>query len=213
MSERTRVHLVRHGEVENPGRILYGRLPGFSLSDLGRRMADVVAASMRGRDVTVLVSSPLERAQQTAAPIAAELGLDVDLDDRMIESTNHIEGLRFGVGDGSLRHPAHWRYLTNPFRPSWGEPYVEVAARVRAAVDDARVRASGHEAVLVSHQLPIWVTRRAFEGRQLWHNPRRRQCSLASVTTFGFDGDRIVSVSYAEPARALLPRASGVPGA
>jgi broad specificity phosphatase PhoE len=207
------VHLVRHGEVDNPRRILYGRLAGYGLSGLGGEMADAVAAWVRGRDVVSVVSSPLQRARETAAPIAAVLGSGVEIDDRLIEPDNYFEGLRFGVGDGSLRHPAHWRHLVNPFRPSWGEPYVQVAARMTAAVQDVRDRAVGHQAILVSHQLPIWIVRRRFEGRPLWHDPRRRQCSLASVTSFGFEGATLVSVSYAEPAKALLPRASGVAGA
>ena len=202
MSERTLVNLVRHGEVDNPTGILYGRLPGFRLSAAGEAMAKTVAAALSGRDVRVVVSSPLERAVQTAEPIAAQFGLDVQIDDRLIESSNHFEGLTFGVGDGSLKHPANWRMLYNPFRPSWGEPYAEIAARVLAACADARTKAVGGEAVLVSHQLPIWVTRRAVEGHKLWHRPDRRECALASITSFEYDGDRIVGVRYAEPAGA-----------
>jgi broad specificity phosphatase PhoE len=201
----TTVHLVRHGEVENPGKILYGRLPGFHLSELGRKMADAVAEAMSGRDVTYVVSSPLERAQETAAPIAAAHGLDIATDKRLIEAANHFQGLQFGVGDGSLKHPGHWPYLRNPFTPSWGEPYAEQAARMTAAMQDARDVARGHEAVLVSHQLPVWTTRCFVEGRHLWHDPRKRECTLASVTSFTYEGDRIVAVTYSEPAKALLP--------
>ena len=121
--ELTTVHLLRHGEVQNPDAILYGRLPGFGLSELGVEMARRVAASLAGRDITYLASSPLERAQQTAAPAVESLGLDVVLDERLIEAANAFEGKRFGVGDGSLRRPSAWRLLYNPFRPSWGEPY------------------------------------------------------------------------------------------
>jgi broad specificity phosphatase PhoE len=205
VSERTVVHLLRHGEVENPSKILYGRLPGYRLSALGREMADTVAKSVKDRDITVLVSSPLERAQETAQPIAEALGLDVRTDERLIEAGNHFQGLRFGVGDGSLRHPAHWPHLRNPFRPSWGEPYTHQAARMLAAMTDARDAARGHEALLVSHQLPIWSVRNFVEGRRLWHDPRKRQCSLASLTSFTYDGDDIVAVTYTEPAAALLP--------
>jgi broad specificity phosphatase PhoE len=130
-------------------------------------------------------------------------GLDVGIDERLIESENVFEGKTFGVGDGALRRPANWRHVVNPFRPSWGEPYVEVAARVLAACGDARAAAAGGEAVLVSHQLPIWVTRRAVEGRRLWHRPDRRECALASITSFVYAGDRIVRVDYSEPAGAL----------
>lgn len=206
---RTVVHLVRHGEVENPTGVLYGRLPGFHLSPTGQRMAAVVAEALRDRDIRVVVSSPLERAQETAAPLAEALGLPVRLDERLTEAGNVFQGLRFGVGDGALRRPAQWRHLHNPFRPSWGEPYVAVVARVLAALADARDAAAGHEAVCVSHQLPIWVTRLALEHRRLWHDPRRRQCTLASVTSVHYDGAEPVAVRYTEPAAALLPVRSG----
>jgi broad specificity phosphatase PhoE len=207
---RTVVHLVRHGEVDNPRGVIYGRIPGYHLSPDGELMAKAAADFLAPRDVTVLRCSPLERAVETAAPIAQQFGLDAVTDDRLIESANHFEGMRFAVGDGALRQPRHWIYLSNPFRPSWGEPYAQVAARVLAAVTDAARAARGHEAVCVSHQLPIWVTRRAVEGRWLWHDPRRRQCALGSVTSLTFEGDRIVSVSYAEPSG---PRGSRVVGA
>jgi broad specificity phosphatase PhoE len=144
-------------------------------------------------------SSPLERAIQTAEPIAEQLGLTIEIDERLIEPWNHFEGLNVGVGDGSLRAPRHWIYLRNPFRPSWGEPYREGAAQMLAAATDAARAARGHEAVCVSHQLPIWVTRRAVEGRKLWHDPRRRQCSLGSITSLDFTGDHPSLISYSEP--------------
>jgi broad specificity phosphatase PhoE len=205
MTEQTTVHLFRHGEVHNPDGILYGRRPGYHLSELGRRMAERVAESIQDRDITHLVASPLERAQETAAPLAARRGLEIVTDDRVIESTNVFEGKAFGVGDGALRSPAAWRHLWNPFRPSWGEPYVDVAARMRTAVQAARDAARGHEAVVVSHQMPIWVARLSAEGRPFFHDPRRRQCTLASLTSFHFDGDRLVRVSYSEPAGDLIP--------
>jgi broad specificity phosphatase PhoE len=211
MSERTVVHLLRHGEVHNPDKILYGRLPGFRLSADGEAMAEKAAAWFAGRDVTHLVSSPLERAQQTARPIAATLGLPVSLDERLIEAGNAFEGLKVGVGDGALRDPKHWWKLRNPFRPSWGEPYVEIAARMLAAAEAARDAARGSAAVLVSHQLPIWTLRLHVEGRRYAHDPRRRQCGLASVTSLIYDGDSIAGVCYAEPAGATDPDA--VPGA
>jgi broad specificity phosphatase PhoE len=197
---QTVVHLVRHGEVYNPSGVLYGRLPGFGLSEAGQAMAVLDAEALRGRDVTVVRSSPLERAVQTAAPIAKEFGVDPTTDDRLLESENIFEGKTFGVGDGSLKNPAVWRYLWNPFRPSWGEPYTAVAARVLGAVADARAAAEGHEAVLVSHQLPIEVTRRKVEGAHLWHRPDRRNCALASITSLVYDGDCLLRVDYAEPA-------------
>ena len=207
MSEQTVVHLLRHGEVHNPAKILYGRLPGFRLSADGEAMAEKAAAWFAGRDVARLVSSPLERAQQTAAPLAEELGLPVTIDERLIEAGNAFEGTRFRGRDGALRVPANWWKLRNPLRPSWGEPYVEIAARMLAAVEAARDAARGHEVVLVSHQLPIWTLRMHVEGRRYAHDPRRRQCSLASITSLTYDGDRFQRVDYAEPAGATDPDA------
>jgi broad specificity phosphatase PhoE len=211
VSERTVVHLLRHGEVHNPGKVLYGRLPGFRLSTTGEAMASAAAEWFVGKDVTHLVSSPLERAQQTAAPIAEALSLPVRLDDRLIEAGNAFEGMVVAGSAGVFGAPRNWWKLRNPFRPSWGEPYVEIAARMLAAVEAARDAARGHEAVLVSHQLPIWAVRLHAEGRRYPHDPRRRRCGLASVTSVTYDGDRVGGVSYAEPAGATDPDA--VPGA
>jgi len=212
-SDRTVVHLLRHGEVHNPTGVLYGRLPDFHLSELGREMAEMVGAHLADHDVTTVVASSLVRAQETAAPIASAHGVSITTDDRVIEAGNYFEGKTFGVGDGSLRFPKHWPKLINPFRPSWGEPYAEIAARMLAAIADARGTARGHEAVIVSHQLPVWTARSAFEGRRLWHDPRKRECSLASLTSLTFLDEELESIAYSEPAAALLPGAHKTAGA
>lgn len=213
----TTVHLMRHGEVHNPDGILYGRIPGYHLSERGHEMARRVAVHLAdpeaGRDITAVIASPLQRAQETATPIATALGLDLGTDERIIEAGNHFEGMTFGVGDGSLRHPEHWRYLWNPMRPSWGEPYKEQVARMAAAIKEARDANEGHEVVMVSHQLPVWITRLSIEGRRLWHDPRKRQCSLASLTSLRFEDGRFVGLNYTEPVADLLPGAATTPGA
>jgi broad specificity phosphatase PhoE len=206
---RTIVHVLRHGEVNNPGGILYGRLPGFTLSVTGRSQAVAVANALANHDITHIVSSPLERAQQTAAPIAREHDLTVHTDDNLIEAANSFEGLRFAVGDGALRKPKHWLKLRDPFTPSWGEPYIQIAHRMLAAVNKARAEAAGHEAVCVSHQLPVWTLRRFLQGDRLWHDPRRRQCSLASLTSLVYVGDTLVDIVYSEPAGASDPTVTG----
>ena len=204
MAERTTVHLVRHGEVFNPEKLLYGRLPGYRLSHLGEQMADRIGEVMSKRDVTHIVASPLERAQQTATPLAQRLEQRIHVDDDLIEADNVFEGKRVSVGDGVLRQPSAWRHLYNPFRPSWGEPYVEVASRMRLAVLKARDAARGHEAVLVSHQLPIWIARLDAERRRFVHDPRSRQCALASVTSLTFDDDELSIITYTEPCADLV---------
>jgi broad specificity phosphatase PhoE len=197
---RTVVHLLRHGEVHNPDGILYGRLPGFRLSEVGLRQAEQIAAHLGDHDVVHVVASPLLRAQQTAAPIAARHGVDAVTDGGLIEAGNVFEGVRVSVGDGALRNPRNWPKLRNPFRPSWGEPYREIASRMLAAVHRARQRATGHEAVCVSHQLPICAVIRHLAGQRLWHDPRRRRCSLASLTSLVFVGDALVDMVYSQPA-------------
>jgi broad specificity phosphatase PhoE len=205
MTAQTIVHLLRHGEVHNPTGVLYGRRPGFHLSELGHKMARRVADTVGDRDITHIVASPLERAQETATPLSEARSLQIATDARVIESSNVFEGERFGVGDGILKHPAAWRHLWNPFRPSWGEPYKEIVVRMMAAVHDARDAARGHEAVLVSHQLPIWITRLHVENRSFLHDPRRRQCTLCSLTSLVFTDDRLTTVRYSEPAADLIP--------
>ena len=209
----TVVHLMRHGEVHNPDGILYGRLPGYLLSELGREMADQVARFLADHDVVRIVASPLERAQETAVPIAAALDLSVETDDRLIEAGNYFEGKTFGIGDGALSRPSVWPRLVNPFTPSWGEPYEHIAARMLGAIADARAAAYGHEAVLVAHQLPIWTVRKKLEGKRLWHDPRKRECALASLTSLTYAGDDLTSIAYTEPAAELLGRAAKKAGA
>mgnify|MGYP000896358799 FL=1 len=201
------VHLLRHGEVFNPDRMLYGRIPGFGLSELGFQMADAAGEYFAkrqadGGNVVRLVASPLLRAQQTAAPTSKALDLQIHTDERVIEAGNKLEGLS-KVAE-HLRQPKYWPLLVNPLKPSWGEAYVEQVARMRQAMDEHRKAAvadhgEGSEVIIVSHQLPIWVTRRAAEKKRLWHDPRQRECTLASITSFDFEGDDLVSVRYTEP--------------
>lgn len=203
---RTVVHVVRHGEVHNPERILYGRLPGYRLSDRGLAMAERVADHLSGRDVARVVSSPLQRARETAAPIAAAHGLEVGTDERLLEAGNSFEGTRVGAEPSLLlRRPAYLLRAWNPFLPSWGESYREIGVRMLAALDTVRREARGHEAVVVSHQLPIWTLRLHAEQKSFVHDPRKRQCTLCSLTTLHFTGDELTRVSYSEPAGDLIP--------
>jgi len=201
------IHLVRHGEVENPDRVLYGRLPGFGLSDLGHRMAATAAAAFAGNPVTRLYASPLLRTQQSAAPWAKTLELPITTDDRLIEPTNKFEGTRVR-GANLLTRPEAWPWMVNPLRPSWGEAYASIAERMLASIEDAWENTDGGEAVLVTHQLPIWMVHRMLAGDRLYHDPRKRRCSLSSVTTFEKRGNRFIEVAYQDPARELAATAT-----
>ena len=206
MQKSVSVHVVRHGEVENPEKILYGRQKGWFLSKRGEEMAKVLGEWSKPLNIGSVHASPLERAQQTAKPMADAHGLQINTDERLIEAANVFEGKPFGVGDGVLRKPSAWPKLWNPWRPSWGEPYVEQVNRMLAAVFAARDAANGKDAIVVSHQLPIWILRSAVEGRRFLHDPRKRICTLASVTSLHFDDEGMISdLTYSEPARHLLP--------
>lgn len=213
----TQLHLVRHGEVYNPNRVLYGRLPEYGLSDAGHQMAALAAADLasRGRTFSQLIASPLQRTQESAAPISKALNLPVNLDERVIEPTNAFEGKRMRGPESALKDPGNWKYLINPFKPSWGEPYQSIASRMREAMTDAAVSVPDGDVVIVSHQLPIWMVHRDVSGKKLFHDPRSRRCTLSSITTLelidplkpelGF-----VEVGYVEPAAELTATALDV---
>ena len=203
---------MRHGEVFNPERVLYGRLPGFTLSDLGRQMAEAAAADLvdRGRPVARVIASPLQRTQESAAPILAGFGLPIHLDERLIEPVNRFEGKRMRGPGGALRDPRNWPSLLNPARPSWGEPFKSISARMLAAIDDAFHSVDDGDVVLVSHQLPIWMVHRSLAGERLAHDPRKRRCDLSSITTLTLRGNMPAEVGYTSPAADLLVPANDV---
>ncbi|NYE19152.1 histidine phosphatase family protein [Microbacterium immunditiarum] len=194
-----RLHLVRHGEVHNPRRVLYGRLPGYGLSEAGRRMARQAAEWVQSMDrpVAALWSSPLQRTRESAEPFTEIFGLEPRIDDRIIEPTNVFEGRRMVR---ALLNPWNWRHLRKPALPSWGEPYADVVARMNAAMTEAWESADSGDVVMVSHQLPIWITHLAVAGLPTQHDPRRRRCALSSVTSFEMVDNKWTEVAYAEPA-------------
>lgn len=197
------LHLVRHGEVFNPDGVLYGRLPGYRLSELGERMAAAAAQELAASDraVSRIIASPLERAQQSAAPIAEAFKLPIGVDERIIEPTNAFEGQ---VGRSAFKNPRYWYRYLNPFRPSWGEPYRSIARRVREAMNDAWDADREGDVVLVSHQAVIWAAHRDVAGEPLFHNPAKRRCELSSITSFERRGGRWFEVDYRTPAAGLM---------
>lgn len=190
---------MRHGEVFNPDRVLYGRLPEYRLSAEGRKMARAAAEHVRGlgRPVASLVASPLQRTRESGEPFQEIFGLMPVIDDRVIEPTNVFEGKRM---KRAVLNPLNWRHLARPSIPSWGEPYLEIVDRMDAAMREAWGTTASGDLVIVSHQLPIWITHLAVAGEPLSHDPRKRRCALSSVTSFELEGDRWREVAYAEPA-------------
>ncbi|QWT24338.1 histidine phosphatase family protein [Subtercola sp. PAMC28395] len=206
----SQIHLVRHGEVFNPEHVLYGRLPGFGLSDLGRQIAQSAADELaqRSRPVSALFASPLQRAQESAAPLSVAFGLEIQTEPRIIEPTNKFEGMSPQMRNATLRRPQNWSWVANPFKPSWGEPYKSITTRMIAALHDAYDSVDSGDVVMVSHQLPIWATHLEITGQRLWHDPRKRRCNLSSITSFERVGGIFLEVGYEDPAADLLALAT-----
>jgi broad specificity phosphatase PhoE len=200
----TRLHLVRHGEVHNPTHVLYGRIPGFHLSELGHRMAASAAESMSGRDIRHLYASPLQRAQESAAPWARVFELPIVTEERVIEPTNKFEGMRVRFPQ-VLGQPKVWPWVYNPLTPSWGEHYTSISMRMMAAMTDAWNTADEGEVAIVSHQLPIWMATLTVRRKPLFHDARKRRCSLSSITSFERSPEGVWrEVAYQDPAADLL---------
>lgn len=204
----SRLHLVRHGEVFNPKGVLYERLDGFELSETGHKMAEAAAKELasQGRQISRLLASPLLRTQQSAAPIASEFGLEIQTEPRVIEPWNKFKGLKVGPS-AILRRPSIVLSLHNPSKPSWGEPFVEIASRMQEAALDAWSEAESGDVVIVSHQLPIWMLYRSTQGLKLPHDPRSRRCSLSSITSFEVVDGKLKEVGYLEPGLTLAANA------
>jgi broad specificity phosphatase PhoE len=204
----TRIHLVRHGEVHNPDGVLYGRLPNFSLSELGEQMALAAAEELKasGAKVTRLISSPLQRTLQSSKPIAEVFGVPVETEERIIEPTNIFEG--HSVNFKTLvRNPRFLLKLYSPTKPSWGEPFLAISKRMLEAMSDAWATTKSGEVVMVSHQLPIWMVHRTTEGQRLSHDPRQRRCDLSSITSFDLTSEGFMEVDYKDPAKKLRIKA------
>ena len=195
------VHVCRHGLVHNPQNVLYSRLPGFHLSERGRAMAAALGDFFAHTPITHLRVSPLERAVETMAPIAAKHpDVAVVVDWRLIEADSRMEGQVKGPLSLGLLRPTNWRYFLHPIRASWGEGFPEMASRMLSAIADAAFNAQGGQAVLVSHQAPIWTARRRAEGKSLFNVPAMRHCALASVTTFAVQDHAVRFVDYQDVA-------------
>lgn len=198
MAERTlegTVHLVRHGEVANPKGVIYGRLPGYNLSERGQRQAEAAAERLASEDVAAVWASPLERAQETAAAIAARHSLQMVTDVRLLESGSTFQGISRNVL-GLLVDPRRWWSLRNPMRPSWGESFGDIRIRMLDVIQEALADVGGRNVVMVSHQTPVLVARLALAGRRVPPWLGRLPCETGSVSTMVLEGGRVLSASY-----------------
>lgn len=204
--QATTIHFVRHGEVENPNHVLYERLPGFHLSARGVRMArataQYIATVPQMRGISAIYSSPLERTQETAQQIASALQIGpIILDKRLIEAENNFRGKRIGYGEGALWKNNNWKLVSNLWKPSWGESYKSIAARVGDFAREQVKNHPGEQIVAVTHESPIWSYRHLLETGHAEHNMLLRKTALASITSITFDcaNMNVLSITYVDP--------------
>ncbi|PKZ40584.1 histidine phosphatase family protein [Gardnerella pickettii] len=203
----TTIHFVRHGEVENPNHVLYERLPGFHLSNRGLEMARAtakyIATVPQMRGISAIYSSPLERTQETAQQIANALQIgSIILDNRLIEAENNFRGKRIGYGEGALWKNNNWKLVSNLWKPSWGESYKSIAARVGDFAREQVKNHPGEQIVAVTHESPIWSYRHLLETGHAEHNMLLRKTALASITSITYDctNMNVLSITYVDPA-------------
>jgi broad specificity phosphatase PhoE len=192
------IHLVRHGEVENPKGVIYGRLPGFHLSERGQKQAEAAGERLADRDVGVIWASPMERAQETAQAINKHHGLEIVTDERVTESQTTVEGVGRTL-KAFLMAPRHWWHFRNPWTPSWGESFVEIKTRMLEAVRAATEQADGREVVIVSHQTPVLVARLALAKRRVPPWLAFTPCGTGSITTVVVENGVVREASYFAP--------------
>lgn len=205
--QATTIHFVRHGEVENPNHVLYERLPGFHLSNRGLKMARAtakyIATVPQMRTISAIYSSPLERTQETAQQIASALQIGpIILDNRLIEAENNFRGKRIGYGEGALWKNNNWKLVSNLWKPSWGESYKSIAARVGDFAREQVKNHPGEQIVAVTHESPIWSYRHLLETGHAEHNMLLRKTALASITSITYDcaNMNVLSITYMDPA-------------
>lgn len=173
------------------------------MSQRGRQMAQRTASALATRPVSRILSSPLQRAVESAQPLANTVGLPVEIDERLNEGLNKFQGSRMSLSR-VLTDPSIWPLLRNPWKPSWGEPYAEISKRMMSMAEAAWESVPDGEVVLVSHQIAIWIFHRTAAGIPLPHLPNQRRCSLSSVTSYRKVGTRWKEESYREPAADLV---------
>lgn len=179
------VHLVRHGEVENPHNTVYADLPGFNLSARGRRQAAWAGNTLASHPIRAVYTSPLDRAVETASEIADRhnLACTVVPDLSEWELMNRWRGLPWPELD-RYRPGELDTYLTSPLRMDFSpETVEELAARVGGTVLALAESHPDHEIVIVCHQDPIQSARLMLTGRSLalLHEAKPRHCELISL--------------------------------
>lgn len=178
------VHLVRHGEAHNPTEVVYDSLPGFPLSETGAAQARRVSRYLGSQPIVAVWSSPLQRALETATPIAGRSGLPVIVHEELIEWSLLSRWAGTKWADLPSVHPGELEaYLEKPERLDFAEETLEMlAARMATAIKRIESGSDAGDVVVVGHQDPIQAARLTLTGRSL-SNLHTDKPSHASVIT------------------------------
>ncbi len=205
---RTRIHLIRHADVENPHRLLYGHLPGFQLSALGRTQAAAVGEKLSGEGIRRIVHSPLARAVETARIINENLKepavLEPDLELREADFSRYLQGLPYW--QIPLRRPLWFVHKARRGIVPGDESIEDLGRRVLDVVTRIAREHPGETAAAVSHADPIQAAWILLEGRA--HNERemyRKAVDKAGMLTIDLEGDEPVSWEYTPPPIVAKP--------
>jgi len=198
----TRVYLIRHADVENPRRLLYGHLEGFQLSGLGRAQALAVGASLQSENVKRIVHSPLARAVETAELINSKLDppaiLEVDAELREAEFSRYLQGLPYW--HIPLRRPLWFVHKARRGLVPGDESVERMGGRILDAVRRIVREHPGDTMAVVSHADPLQAAWILLDGRP--HNERemyRKVVDKAGMLVLQMDGEKPASWEYVPP--------------
>lgn len=204
----TRIFLIRHADVENPRRLLYGHLDGFQLSVLGRAQALAVGDRLRSADLKRIISSPLARAVETAELINSRLAapalLEVDPELREAEFSRYLQGLPYW--QIPVRRPLWFVHKARRGLLPGDEAIDQLGGRVLSVMKRMAREHPGETMAIVSHADPLQAAWVLLDGRA--HNERelyRKAVDRAGALQVDLEGDRPVAWEYIAPPKVGKP--------
>ena len=204
----TRVYLVRHADVENPRRVLYGHLPGFPLSERGRTQAVEVGRRLGDRGIRRILHSPLERAAETARLISAQLPDPVPLvpEPALVEAEfgRYLQGVPYW--QIPMRRPLWLVHRARRGLLPGDEPIDQLGGRIVDLVHRVANEQPGQSSLLVSHADPLQAAWVLLDGRPRTERElTRKPVDRAGILEVDVEDGRVLAVSYVAPPAAAPP--------
>jgi broad specificity phosphatase PhoE len=203
-----RLYLIRHADVENPNKVLYGHLDGFQLSAVGRAQATALGDRLRSEDLTLIASSPLARAVETARLINERLArpavVETDPELREADFSRYLQGLPYW--QVPLRRPLWFVHKARRGLVPGDESIDKLGGRVLAVVRRLAREHPGETMAVVSHADPLNAAWILLDGRP--HNERemyRKTIDKAGMLRLDMEGDTAASWEYLPPPQVAKP--------